>query len=213
MAVHKATPHRAAARPLSNSVTRHHRTNDIHRPAGEQAFFESLQYLTGRHSQGLIKAHDGSAELIDAVPDDDTDEVPNGHAMEDEEIFSRVAQYTDKDIRIVRVEKTTDALVSCSMPPSRAARNSLPLRKRRSSVFVNKRGNGVFCCLNHNVKVGTPSSGPVSALPRKKAHTSLPPEFIFAKVDFRHPRRAIRIRWNCTRVLSNTRCHPLLERF
>ena len=56
-------------------------------------------------------AHDGTATLTDPPSSSNPYENINVHNAEDEEIIRRVAQYTSKSVRVVRIERTAEALV------------------------------------------------------------------------------------------------------
>ncbi|CAK8692369.1 protein PALS1-like isoform X2 [Clavelina lepadiformis] len=60
--------------------------------------------------KGLISAHDGAAILLEPRSSSNPYNEINIHNAEDEEIIQRVSQYTDKNVRVVRIDKTTEAL-------------------------------------------------------------------------------------------------------
>ena len=60
-------------------------------------------------------AHDGTANLLQPPSGSNPYENIQVHHSEDEEIIRHVAQYTDKSVRVVRIEKTTEALVSYNL--------------------------------------------------------------------------------------------------
>lgn len=57
-------------------------------------------------------AHDGSANLLQPPNSNNPYDSIQVNNTEDEEIIRQVAQYTDKKVRVVKIEKTTEALVS-----------------------------------------------------------------------------------------------------
>nr|CAB3263937.1 MAGUK p55 subfamily member 5-like [Phallusia mammillata] len=67
-----------------------------------------IRILSKPDVKGLSSAHDGLAEFNSAQENDH--ENVNVHSLEDEEILNRISQYTDKKVRVVRIEKTSDAL-------------------------------------------------------------------------------------------------------
>jgi len=60
----------------------------------------------------LLVAHDGSATLLEPPSSSNPYANIKLHSAEDDEIIRRVALYTDKQVRIVRIKRTTEALVS-----------------------------------------------------------------------------------------------------